>query len=67
MDDKNGFCPQKKSETFCSDPYQKIDKLEIDKLVLQSENKKLKETIITLQLKINKLTLIEYGCSEDSE
>jgi hypothetical protein len=50
------------------DQYQKrIDKLEIQNIVLQSEIKKLKETIITLQLKINKLTLNDYGCSEDSE
>jgi cell division protein FtsB len=50
------------------DSYQKkIDKLQIQNIVLEAEIKKLKETIITLQLKVNKLTLNDYGCSEDSE
>jgi len=50
------------------DKYQKkIDKLEIQNIVLQSEIKKLTDKIIILQHKLNTLTLNDLGCSEDSE
>jgi cell division protein FtsB len=49
------------------DDKKKIDNLELQNMILHSEIKKLKDTIITLQLKVNMLTLNDYGCSEDSE
>jgi hypothetical protein len=50
------------------DQYQKrIDKLEIQNIVLQVEIKKLKETVVTLQQKINIQTLNDYGCNNDDD
>jgi hypothetical protein len=50
------------------DQYQKrIDKLEIQNIVLQVEIKKLKETIITLQQKLNIQTLNDYDCNDDDD
>ena len=47
------------------DKFQKIiDKLEIQNIVLEVEIKKLKETIITLQQKLNTQTLNYFGCNE---
>jgi uncharacterized coiled-coil protein SlyX len=47
----------------------RIDKLEIQNIVLEAEIKKLKETIVILQQKLNIQTLNYYGCndSENSE
>ena len=45
----------------------RIDKLEIQNIVLQSEIKKLKDTIITLQQKINIQTLNDHGCNNDDD
>jgi recombinational DNA repair protein RecR len=44
----------------------KLDKLEIQNIVLEVEIKKLKEIIVALQQKLNIQTLNHYGC-EDSE
>jgi len=50
------------------DQYQKrIDKLEIQNIVLEAEIKKFQETIKALQQKINIQTLNDYGCNNDDD
>jgi hypothetical protein len=67
MDDKNGFCPQKKSETFCSDKLNlKITELEVHIRGLDFEVRKLKEALLILHSKIDKKPLNYFNYSDSN-
>ncbi len=45
----------------------KVDELEVQKIVLQFEVKKLTEKVICLQYKLNEKTLNDFGCIANDE